>query len=166
MNDEGKLAVCAVTKTFHQHVNTDFGLVFSVLIDKTPTAAGDCFLYIKNNDDKDLLISPINLIAATDEVIEVKIGDEGTPVGGTATSPTNRHAGSGNAADGTFQTGVDITGLSGGDIVDYMGLDGATSSYKLIWKSLLIIPKGKVLSLYATTGGIALKGSITIGFHS
>jgi len=166
VNKEGKLEVCSITKAFQLHTNWDKGQSFSMLIDKTPTAAGDCFAYLKNDSDDDLLISAMNLQAATDEVIEVKINDEGTPVGGTEVIPVNRNAGSGNAADGTYETGVDITGLSGGDIVEYIGLDGATGTKKHTWESFIIIPKGRTLTLYATTGGIAIKGSITGGFHN
>lgn len=165
VNKEGKLEVCAVTNSFQKHVNETHGGTYSMLINKTPTGADDCFAYLKNDSDDDMMVSSINLCATSDESIQLKINDEGTPVGGTVTTPTNRNAGSGNSAGGTFQTGVDITGLSGGDIVDYVCLDGAVGTDKHIWNSFIILPKGKTMSLYATTGGIALKGSITLNFH-
>ena len=166
VNNEGKLEVCAVTKTFQLHVNEAEGQSFSMLIDKTPTGASDCFAYLKNNSDKELWISSMNMWAATDEVIEVKLNDTGTPVGGTVSTPVNRNAGSGNVADGTYEDGVNITGLSGGDVVDYIFLDGAAGGNKHSWDSFLIIPKGKTLTLYAITGGIAVKGSISGVFHN
>lgn len=165
VNDDGQLETASVVQTMCYNINKEKGLSFSVLIDKTPTGAGDCFLYIKNNDTKDLCISSLNLHAASDEIIEVKLSDEGTPVGGTAIVPANRNAGSGEAADGTFETGVDITSLSGGDTVDYIALDGASGFNKYYWRSKLLIPKGKTFTLYATTGAIALKGSITLCFR-
>ena len=104
-------------------------------------------------------------MATTDEVIEVKINDIGIPVGGNTVVPINRNAGSGNVADGVYEIGVNITGLSGGDLVDYIGIDGTTGTKKHSWESFLIIPKGKTLTLYATTGAIALRGSISGVFH-
>lgn len=164
VNSENKLETMAVSQSITHHNNQAHGMVFSLLIDNTPTGAGDCFLYLKNSDDKDMSISSLNLCAATDEIIEVKLCDTGTPVDGTAVIPINRNAGSGEAADGTFQTGVNITGLSGGNIVDYIAIDSEIGSHKHRWDSFIIIPKGKTLALYATNGAIALKGSLTVCF--
>ena len=42
--------------------------------------------------------------SASDEMIVIKLNDEGTVVGGTDTTPSNRNAGSGNVADATVQS--------------------------------------------------------------
>jgi hypothetical protein len=103
----------------------------------------------------------LKLYAAATETVQVKIRDTGT-VGGThaVLVPVNRNAGSGKVADVTCESGVDITGLSGGDVVDE--LVAGADMYRWKWQSGLIIPKNRTVSLYAVTGAIAIKA--TLGF--
>lgn len=162
---ENQLVTWSIVAPLQHHVNHTHGDMYSLLINKTPTGAGDCFCYIKNTDDIDIVITSMKFSAATDETITVKFNDTGTASGGTATTPVNRNATSGHTAAGTFETGVDITGLSGGSSVDQFVIDGATGTLKVIWESGLILPKNQTLTLYATTGAIALVGSISFFYH-
>jgi hypothetical protein len=151
-------AICqTITEHSNQHEEESYSAVMSV----TPTGAGDCFFYIINDSDIEAVVTSLKLYAAAAETIQVKIRDTGT-VGGTHTAltPVNRHAGSGKIADVTCESGVDITGLSGGDIVDE--LVAGTVMYRWQWQSGLIIPKNRMVSLYAETGAIAIKA--TLGF--
>ena len=166
VGEEGCLNAKAVTVPMQQHINEQDGESYSVIIDKTPTGAGDCFFYIKNNSDKDMFVTSGKISAATDETVRIKLKDVGTPVGGTANVPVNRNAGSGKKADVTCQDGVDITGLSGGEIVEQVDVDGAVGSVKYPWASGLIIPKNQTLTMYAVTGAIALKSTLSIAFHT
>lgn len=162
---EGCLNAKAVTVPFQQHINDEDGEGYSVIVSKTPTADGDCFLYIKNNGDGNMYVSSGKISAATDETVQVKIKDVGTPAGGTANVPINRNAGSGKLADVTCQDGENITGLSGGSVVEQVDVDGAVGSVRYPWNSAIIVPKNQTLSLYAVTGGIALKATLSISFH-
>lgn len=151
-------AICqSITEHSNQHEEESYSAVISV----TPTGAGDCFFYITNDSDIEAVVTSLKLQSATAETIQVKIRDTGT-VGGThaALVPVNRHAGSGKIADVTCESGVDITGLSGGDIVDVL-VSGA-DMWRWEWQSGLIIPKNRTVSLYAVTGAIAIKA--TLGF--
>jgi len=96
----------------------------------------------------------------------VKLGDSGTPVGGTSVTPVNRNAGSGNEADVTAQQGVDITGLSGGSVVAGAFVQGGANSMKVSIRSGLILPKNKVLTLYVVTGTAAVMVGVSANFHS
>lgn len=159
---ENRLAVESESFEMIRHANLADGQAYSLTFTVTPTGAGDCFCYIKNTSTIDLSLNSIVLAAASDEVVQIKIRDTGTPVGGGAVTPVNRNTNSNNTAVGTFQTGVDITGLSGGSIVDQYFVKGATDSKKYTWASTLIIGQNGVLTLYVVTGAIALR--ITIGF--
>jgi len=165
INNENQAHTLSISMPVQHHVNHDHKKVYSVLINKTPTAAGDCFCYIKNTDDDDLIITDTKFFAATDEIIQIKLSDIGTPIGGTDVTPVNKNAGSGEEASGIFQTGVDITGLSGGATVDEFQVDGGTGTNYNRWLSGLIIPKNKIATFYVVTGGIAIRGSITFYIH-
>ena len=138
------------------------GQAYSMSFTVTPTGAGDCFCYIMNTAIKNLNINSFVVAAAADEIVQIKLRDTGTPVGGGAVIPVNRNTSSNNTAIGTFQTGVDITGLSGGSIVDQYFVKGASKSEKYRWASTIIIGQNGTISMYAVTGAIALR--ITIGF--
>ena len=162
---QNRLKTYGVMESEQLHVNEDYGEAYSVLTNVTPTAAGDCFLYIKNNSDNDLLITSFKLQVATDETIQVKLGDSGTAVGGGTITPVNRNAGSGKQANATVEGGVDITGLSGGSVVDQLNVDGASGTRKYSWTSTLLVPKNSMISFYAVTGGIALVGTVSMYYH-
>ena len=159
-----QLRVCAVVRTVDLECNQIDNESYSILISKTPTGAGDCFCYLKNNADKDIVISSIKIYAASDETITIKIGDTGTPVGGTDNIPVNRRAGSGNVADVDCETGVDITGLSGGNEVESVFVKGGESSVRYGWVSGIIIPKNHTFTIYTTTGAIAILSTISMHF--
>ncbi len=163
VNSEGYGNVASVMRPLQHHANVSCGHAYSAIIDLTPTGAGDCFFYIKNTDVLNLVMRSISLYSASAESIQVKLGDTGT-VGGThaTLTPVSRNAGSGKTADATCESGVDITGLSGGDIVDVIQ---CTNSYnKIRWDSSLVVPKNSILSLYAVTGAVALKAVLSFLF--
>lgn len=151
----------SVCQTINEYANRNMENGYSAVIAATPTGAGDCFFYMTNNDDKPILISSLKLYAASTESVQVKLGDTGV-VGGThaALVPANRNAGSAKEADVTCESGVDITGLSGGRVVDE--LVGGTTMVRWLWLTGMVIPKNRTLSLYAVTGAIAIKA--TLGF--
>lgn len=165
INEENQAHTYSASFPVQHHVNHDHGKAYNLLVSKTPTATGDCFVYIKNTDDDDLVITDMKFLAATDEIVQVKLSDIGTPVGGTDTTPANKNAGSAQVASGTFQTGVNITGLSGGITTDEFQIDGGTGTKYHRWLAGLIVPKNKTATFYAVTGGIALRGSISFYIH-
>ena len=152
----------AICQTISEHANQEEKQAYSAIISKTPTGAGDCFFYITNDNDNDLVVSSLKLRSASAENVQVKLGDTGT-VGGThaTLTPTSRNAGSGQEAEVTCESGVDITGLSGGSVVDELVV--GTTMWRWQWNSGLILPKNRTLSLYAVTGAIAINA--TLGFH-
>ena len=166
VNANGCVCVRATTIHFLQRVNELHQEAYTATIEKTPTAAGDCFFYLKNNSADNMYISSMTAAVATDETIQLYINDVGTPAGTTANTLVNRHAGSGRTADATAYDGVDITGLSGGQMVEQFKVDGNIGSQKWRYNSCIIIPKNHVFTLYAVTGGIAIILSLGIAFYT
>ena len=165
VDSENRLSTLAVATTMEQHTNHKEGQAYTAMFSVTPTGAGDCFGYIKNESDTDMLITALMMRCASDEIIQLKLGDSGTPTGGTDITLVNRNAGSGFSATVDAQQGVDITGLSGGAVVAGAFIDGATNSLKVDIKSALIIPKNKVVTFYVVTGTAAVMVCCSIHFH-
>jgi len=166
VTDEGCLCSKAIIVPLGFHVNDEHQEAYSILIEKTPTAAGDCFFYMKNNSESDLIgINVSFAVDTTKETIQVYGNVTGTPAGITENVPLNLNAGSGKAADMDCYDGVDITGLSGGAKVFEFRIAPDQSSKVYESDIYFILPKNKTLALYAVTGGINILCMITIVFH-
>ena len=162
ITDEHMASVLANSTSLQSHSNRIHRTAFSAVVSLTPTGAGDCFFYLKNDNDELLIVTALKLRSASAESVQVKLGDSGT-VGGThaTLTPATRYGNSGDTFDHTSESGVDITGLSGGSIVDTLW--AGTTMQKWIWDSGLILSKNTMLSLYAVTGAVAL--AATLSFH-
>jgi hypothetical protein len=165
VSKENKLEVNAVTQTKEHYINHHEGQAYNVLFEITPSGAGDCFFYMKNSSENDLVIEGIWIKLAANDYIEIKIGDTGTASGGTDVTPVNLNAGSGNVAEGTFQHGVDITGLSGGSTALKLWHVSSAGSNYTNFNQDVFIPKNKILSLYIGTGTASISGGIVFNYH-
>ena len=161
---ENMAHVKAITETAERHANEEHGLAFHVLFDQSATGAADCFFYAKNNSDDDMMVEGVWFSAASAEAVFVRLNDTGAPSGGTTPIPTNCKGGSGNEADGTFMVGNNITGVSGGDIVEKFWLTSAESKY-FNFEQDIIIPKNGVFTLLSTTGGVNVRGTVVFNYH-
>lgn len=166
VNSDGRLVTSAITYPSAHHVNHIDGKAYSFRVTATPTAAGDCFAYVTNLDDEDMVIDLIIANVETTETLLVKLGDSGTAAGGTDVTLTNLNAGSGNLAEVTAQSGNDITGLSGGQIAVGFCFNGGDCSKQVPVPPSFIVPKNKTISLYAVTGGIEINAGMLITFHA
>lgn len=166
VNDENMMMVRSVESTVEHHTNHTEGDAYHLLFSATPTASGDCFLYVKNTNDENMIVEGYSLWLAANEYIDIKFGDVGTPVGGDTIVPTNCNAGSTKSSDGTYENGNDITGLSGGTTVER--LYHASSQESTYWNEDmdLIVPQNQVLTMYAQTGGTALAGVLSFYLHN
>lgn len=159
INPDGFGMVHAFTSPLAYYANCVRGDSYSAIISVTPTGAGDCFFYMINDGSYDLIITSLKIYSASAETVQLKLGDSGT-IGGThaALVPASRKAGSGKTADVTCESGVDITGLSGGAVVDQLYATAVQQRH--FWNSQLILPRNSMVSLYAVTGGIAVGGNL------
>jgi len=136
-----------------------------MLFDKDPDGNNDCILYIKNTDDKDMLINGLMMAVSGACEVTWKLGVTGTPVDGTAVVPANMNAGSGKAATGTFQHGTDITGLSGGNNIHVYKFTAALRSTAFRPPANIILPKNSTFAVYVDTAGVVVEGHVGFGYH-
>lgn len=161
---DGMLEVCAVVRSIDLFCNQVKGDTYSILIQQTPTGPGDCFFYGKNLAEHDIIVSSIKLQCASNEDIELHLGDLGAPVGGVDCALVNRQAGCGRVAEVLCKVGNDLTGLSGGAVVERLVVKGGDPSKRFGWLSGIVIPKNHVLTMYAVTGTAVIKATISMHF--
>ena len=162
-----KLLVSGVVSSQEHYANHNQGRAFNLLFGATPTGPGDCFLYFKNEDPEyHLSIEGIWLKMEADDYIEIAFFEEGTPVGGNDLLPVNVNTGSAIQAAGTFQSGNDITGLSGGGKVTHKIYH--VNSKESIYRNFnmdLVLGSNAVLTIRAGAGTVALEGMLPFNYH-
>ena len=167
----------SINSSTEHHVNHAHGEAFILLIDQTPissdpsgTEIGEvCFCYIKNTSDTDMCLEEVNFrLAGTAqaEVIKVRGMNTGNPIGGTTVTPNNLNLGSGKTASGTFLVGSEITGLTDGNEYDrvYVGSSNDISNFN--FGQDIIVPKGNVVTLWATNLDVAIYVGLLFNYHS
>lgn len=162
VNEENRLKVEAITYSGEHHANHE-GTAYNMLFDVTPTAAGDCFLYMKNSSTIDLVIEGLWLRVASAEQIYMKLGNKGVP-DGTDVVPANINAGTNNAALGTFQVGNDITTMTGGTIINKGWVANTATSF-FNFEQDIILPQNTVYTLWVVTGAVNVAGTIVFHYH-
>ena len=166
VSNEGCLCTKSIAIPFAFHVNHEHQEAYSIIVEKTPTAAGDCFFYIKNNSESDMIGVDITLaVDINPEVIELWGGVQGTPTGTTVNTPINLNLASGKKADVTCYDGVDITGLVGGGKAFEFRMEPDKSSVVYKTDTYVIMPKNATFALFAKNGGINIHCMMTIVFH-
>ena len=161
-----RLEINAVNQSVEHFINHQHGLAFNVLFSATPSAPGDCFFYLKNTSEQDMNLEGFWIWLAANEYIDIRLGDTGTPSGGTPITPINLNAGSGNVATGVFQNGNDITGLTGGLTSHRVYHASSQSSKYWNFNQDIIVPKNRTVSMYAQTGTTPLAGTLVFNYHA
>ena len=172
---ENMLRVHAVTQTMERHANDEHGLAFHCVFSQSPTAADDCFFYMVNSaDDYDIIVEGvwIGFINADgdDPEIYFKVGDKGTRNSATALTPANCNAGSGKAADGTFEKGVDLDAgtLTGGTEIEryvFANTINHVSSH-FNFEQDIVLPKNETFTMWATDAQATYYVTIVFHFHA
>jgi hypothetical protein len=157
-----KLYVKAVTSTREHEVNHDDGQAYHIPFSQSPSAADDCIFYMKNTAEGDMVIEGIGIgvvDCTADDSIYFKVGGSGTRNDATALIPANVNEGSGNSAEGTFEKGVDLDGVSatfaGATEMDRVVFAGITdvTSFHFNFPQDVIIQKNRVFTIWV--GGSA-----------
>lgn len=167
VTNEGFLTTESTAIPFAFHINHDHQEAYSIIVEKTPTAAGNCFFYMKNNNEADMIGIEISLAVDTNtETIEMWGGLVGTPLGVTVNTPINVNLGSAKKADIDCYDGVDITGLFGGGKAFEFKIKPDESSKIYKTDLYVIIPKNATFALFAKNGNINILCVMTIVFHN
>lgn len=165
VSNNNRLKTVSVGLSVEHFINHIKGESYNLLFSAVPTAPGDCFLYVKNTHEKDMVCEGIWLQTLSDEYHDFKLNDEGTPVGGNNIVPANLNAGSGKSAIGTFQNANDITGVSGGVTVHRIYHAASSGSQYWNFNQDIIIPKNGTLTVYAGTGTVQVNGVLVFNYH-
>lgn len=144
-----------------EHFASISGNAYNMVFSQTADSTGSFILYIKNQFEEDLIFKGIQLRTSQDESVQVHINMAGTPSSGQATTATNLNAGSPFQAQGIFQVGNNITGLSGGSIVYPYFVKGGESSLYYRFEQDLIIPKNRVIGLSCENGSVKIDGILS-----
>ncbi len=169
---ENKLETRSVTESEAEHINfTDgeaYTLFFPITSDNLNPSidlSSPCILYLKNTNEKNLIITDIRMWAEFPEYLDIYFNQIGIPVRGSTITPTNMNLNSGKAADGIFLGANRITEMSGGALFDRLRVPADNSDHAFIWAETIIVPKNKILTIYAGNGGIPIEASISFYFH-
>ena len=113
--------------------------------------AADPILYLKNLDDKALILSQLWISCSVADIIYFNLGMTGTAAGGTAPVPTNMNTSSAKLANVTTRQHTSITGLAGGTTVfrAYFAVNGI--SQQLLQNDAFVLSKQGVWTLHVTT---------------
>lgn len=162
---QNRLLTEAITFTTEHHSNHTLKSAYNLIFSATPSSSGDCFLYFKNESETDLVIEGMKIKLAADEYIDLFIGDTGVPATGTDIVPANLNSSSALSAEGTFQNGNDITGLSGGTKIDRIYHASSLASMEHNFEQDIILPKNGVFTMYIQTGTVEIAGTLYFNYH-
>jgi len=165
VTNDGMLKTLATTITAKHYTNHVHATAYNLIFSQTASSVNDCILYIKNGSILDMIVHDLTVDVPTDETIEVKLNDLGTPIGGSIIIPSNLNAGSNNVAEGVYQAGNDITGLSGGVSIEKIKFKGGESTKSYNFDHDIVIPKNRILTLYCVNGSILVNGMLSFFFH-
>ena len=157
---ENRLRVSSVSRSKEHDANITWGESYNVVVDVTPTTTDACFLYIKNLGTRNIIFEGFGAYVESAEKIYGKLGVVGTPIGGNTTPPVNLNAASNLTPVGTFLTGNDITGLSGGDIFQTFRVPANTATNIVNFEADIVLPTNQVFTAYVTNGSILFEGHL------
>lgn len=167
VDTEGRLDVAAVTSTAEHHANTH-GQAFHIPFEVTPTAGDDCFFYMQNNDVLDLTIEGVWLSPAAAVEVYFQSNDRGTRNAAVINVPAQCNFGSGQEADGTFETGVDLDGgaatLTGGTEFERYIFRAAVNSVYFNFEQDIILTKNSTFTIWADDS-VLINGTVVINYH-
>jgi len=165
---EGYANVAAVTASTEHHANAEHGDAYHMVFEVTPTAGDDCFLFLQNDDDKLMTVEGIWLSPAGAAEIYFQEGNAGTRNAAVVNVPAQCNFGSGNTADGTFETGVDLDGgaatlAAGTEFERYIFRAAANSGY-FNFEQDIIIPKNGTLTIWSSAS-VLINGTVVFNYH-
>jgi len=146
VNERGEITVFSVIKSEMARAN-DEGNAYCAVFEADPNGTDKDFFYLKNLDDMDLSIYKIRMSTGTLDIdVDIKIGVTGSPGSGTAVTPANMNAGSGNVADVTCEYRDEDLALTGGTVVDTLYIDkDFIGEQEFDYPAGIILPKNTAL---------------------
>ena len=167
VDKNNKMQVKAVTVSdehWHNHEReTAYHLVFAV----SGILPGAAFLYMKNTDDKDIIVEGFRLHAECDAKVKVVKDPAVGTITADANTPANVNLGAGLVADGTFNTAMSgaISGVTGGTVIDRVFYCSGCGDKHINFECDVIVPKNKEIAWFTECcSGCNIAGTVPIYF--
>jgi len=161
VNDENQLEVSSVCIDMIEHKNKDHHVVWYLALDAVAPSGATKFFYIGNNAGQlNVVVSKLRFSSTVAGIFRfLKV--TGTPVGGTTVAPTALFLSSMQIpADGVFQFGVSITGLTDAALIMPYYV-AANSVVTLELQAKWYIAPGTAIAIQAPAAAV-VSGAITI----
>jgi len=161
-----QLETTSITKTQDRHENQDSGAVWSYCFDAVnPVAADDFFIYIKNTNSHDYVVTDFRLWSTTtggNVMIHKVSGTPSYAAGGTDVAAIPRNTKFTSTPDLIFKTDTDITGLNDDGIWFPMTLDNVGHMEHLQTTAGIILGANGAMGLSWSAATGEISGLISI----
>ena len=161
VNDENQVETSAVCIDMVEHKNKDHHVLWYLPLDAVAPSGATKFFYLGNSAGQfNVVISKIRLSSTVAGIFRfLKV--TGTPAGGTAVAPTSLFLSSMQIpADGVFQSGVSITGLTDAALLMPLYVP-ANSVVTLELQAKWYVAPGTAIAIQAPAAAV-VSGAITI----
>ncbi len=130
----------------------DEGNAYTVMVDVDPAGSDQDFFYIKNSSDMYLRIYKIVAYCTADVELSIIVGVTGTPDTPSTLTPVNCLVGSGNTADGTFNSRAGDLAMTGGSTIDTLFIDTSESQWcERVYSSEIALMKNQTFAINNVT---------------
>ena len=164
VDNENRLMTRAVTTSVEHNHNILHGSAYNLLFDVTPSASNAPFLYMKNTDSYNLILSGINIRSSIDNVITLNLGDTGSLTDGVDIVPASLNANSKRTAVGVFKKLLELETIDGGTPSALYYVPGDNYSRYFNFEIDIVIPKNTVASFYSKNPNADLSGFIVMWY--
>lgn len=155
IDSDNRAHVASVQASEEHHENEDNLKAWTASFDAVdPTGADDYFVYMQNTAKETRVISRISITSTAAGVVEVQ-HVTGTALGGGADEVNSWTIGAADPSEFTFQSGVDITGLTDAGVLRFAALQVNITEY-LEFPQTIRLPQNQAIALLwtASTGGL------------
>jgi hypothetical protein len=170
VDSENRLKTTAVQSSVEHHINHDEGEAYNFLFEVTTGDADVTVAYMKNANNKDIVVEGIYAYVSAACELELKRGASGTRNAAVTETPVNLNAGSNQSAAGTFESGADL----GGGAATLDGNEVAMFKYKFIAESAtkffnfdqdIILPPNQTMTVTCDTNAVVVQAMIPFNYH-
>jgi hypothetical protein len=160
VDNENRLMTRSVTTSVEHNHNILHGSAYNMVFSVTPSASDAPFLYIKNTDSYNLVLSGINIRSSIDNVITLNLGDTGSLIDGVDIVPSSLNASSKRTPVGVFKKLLELENIDGGVPTALYYVPGDNLSRHFNFEIDIAIPKNTVASFYSKNANADLSGFV------
>lgn len=169
VNSQFRLLVSAIVGTIEHDANHTSELAFNVLFSQAPTANDDAIFYMENDSDVDMTVEGVILSVSAACEVYIQVGDTGVRNSPTLLTAVNLNVGSGKEAQGEFEVGADLEGVtpfeSGKEIERYV-FRTAIDSRDYNFNQDVIMKKNRTMTIWCDTASVTVTATVIFNYHN